>query len=151
MKLELSHRNNGARGRRAHIALALAAPLALLLPSVASAQQVVVVQGPAAPARSEHVEYAGPNWGLLGPGLAVFSVTYFSSVLVAATSTHEGDKNLYIPLVGPWLDMATRCPTACDGDTGRKVLLGFDGVFQGIGAIAIVTSFFVPDRRSRRS
>jgi hypothetical protein len=150
--MKLSHRHSGARGRRAHLAFALAAPFALLLPSVASAQQVVVVQGATAPAQSEaRVEYAGPNWGLLGSGLAVFSGTYIASIVVAGTSSHGGDKDLYIPFVGPWIDMANRCPTTCVGDTGNKVLLGFDGVFQGIAAIAIVSSFFVPERRSSLS
>jgi hypothetical protein len=143
MNLELSHRPSSARGRRAHLALAFAVPLALLVPSVASAQTVVVVQqGPEA-----RGDYAGPNWGVLGSGLAVFSGTYFASAVVAGTSAHAGDRDLYIPLVGPWIDMANRCP-GCSGDTGSKVLLAFDGVFQGLGALGIVSSFFVPARRS---
>jgi hypothetical protein len=136
MKLDLSHRRGSLR-----LALALAAPLALLLPSVASAQTVVVVEG------GGRDEYRGPNWFLLSSGLAVFSGTYIASAVVAGTSSHDGDKVLYAPLVGPWVDMATRCSAPCGDDTGNKVLLGFDGVFQAIGALTIVSSFFVHGNR----
>jgi hypothetical protein len=142
MKLGLSTRHSGVR-----LALAVALPLALSLPSVASAQEVVVVQqgGP----RSEVDRYPGPNWAAFSSGLAVFGGTYIGSIVVAGTSSHAGDKDLYIPLVGPWIDMANRCsgPGSCNGDLGNKVLLGLDGVFQGIGAISIATSFFMRDRR----
>lgn len=143
MRLELSPRSRGARGQRSLLAAAIAATLTLLPSWSAEAQQVVVVQG--AEGRGDR---HGPSWGLLGPGLAVFGGTYLASVVVAASSAHTGDKLLYIPLVGPWLDIGTRCPNGCSGDLGRKVLLGFDGVFQGIGAVAVLASFFIQDGRS---
>jgi hypothetical protein len=111
----------------------------LVLPSVAHAQQVVVV---------EEGEYRGPTWGLVSSGLFVFAGTYTASFVVAATSSHVGDKALYAPLVGPWLDIANRCPGACNGEMGTKVLLGFDGVFQAIGVLSVVSGFLMPQRRA---
>jgi hypothetical protein len=111
-----------------------------VLPSVAHAQQVVVV---------EESERRGPSWGLLSSGLFVFAGTYTASFVVAATSSHAGDQALYAPIVGPWLDIANRCPGGCNGDLGNKVLLGFDGVFQTIGLLSVASAFLLPSRRSR--
>jgi hypothetical protein len=134
---------NGTRvGRRvfARLAATVAAIGSLVLPSVAHAQQVVVV---------DEGEYRGPNWGLLSSGIVVFGGTYMASIVVAGTSDHAGDKALYAPLVGPWLDLVNRCPGGCNNDLGNKVLLGLDGVFQGIGALSIVSSFFMPRTHAR--
>jgi hypothetical protein len=121
-------------------AIALAAAAVAARPAVAHAQEVVVVnQG-----REGGSTYRGPNWMLLSSGLIVFGGTYTASIVVASTSGHAGDQGLYAPLVGPWLDIANRCPIRCDDETGRKVLLGFDGVFQAIGALSIVGSFVFP-------
>src|SRR4029077_11191764 len=89
---------------------------------------------------------------LLGSGIAVFGIPYITSVIVAASSDHDGDHHLYVPLAGPWLDMANRgsCPTgsnACDNETTYKVLLAVDGVFQALGAIEIVSAFLTPEKR----
>jgi hypothetical protein len=136
MKLDLSPRPR--RGWRLSAALAaLAAASVFVLPSVAHAQQVVVV---------DEGESRGPSWGLISSGLVVFAGTYTASFAVAATSSHAGDKALYVPIVGPWLDIANRCPGACNGDVGDKVLLGFDGVFQAIGALSVVSGFLMPRR-----
>jgi len=146
MKIDNSPRPVGRCGGRATAGIAaFAAGFGLLaLPAVAHAQQVVVVN------QSEGGSvYRGPNWMLLSSGLIIFGGTYTASVVVAGTSSHAGDQALYAPLVGPWLDIANRCPGACDNETGRKVLLGFDGVFQGIGLLTIVSSFLVPPRRAR--
>lgn len=149
MNIESSNRLHATR--RACLAVAIAAPLFLSSPKLADAQEVVVVQ--AGPTRSEGGAYRGPNWALLSTGLAVFGGTYVASAIVAGTSSHAGDKSLYAPIVGPWIDLGTRCPSGCADDMGRKVLLGFDGVFQAVGAIAIVSSFLWPDHRapSRRA
>ena len=136
MKLDLSPRS------LVPVALALSAATAafVALPALAEAQEVVVVnQG-----GESRGPDRGPNWMLLSSGLIVFGGTYTASVVVAGTSDHPGDKGLYAPLVGPWLDIANRCPVRCDDETGRKVLLGFDGVFQAIGALSIVGSILYP-------
>jgi hypothetical protein len=127
------------------LAVVIAAASTLASPAVARAQEVVVVnQGGESETRYR------PNWMLLSSGLIVFGGTYTASIIVAGTSDHPGDKRLYAPLVGPWLDIAERCPIVCNNETNRKVLLGFDGAFQGIGTLAIVGSFLFPSRRGRR-
>src|ERR1700677_4928639 len=94
MKLDISPGLVG--GWRALVAVAAAAGT-LAIPSLAQAQEVVVVNQSEGPR-----EYRGPNWGLLGSGLIIFGSTYTASFVVAGTSSHPGDTMLYAPLVGPW-------------------------------------------------
>jgi hypothetical protein len=146
MKLDLSRRRSGFHVSAGLAAAAAAALSVSVLTPVANAQEVVVVnQG-----GDSGGVYRGPDWAVLGSGLLVFGGTYTASLVVAATSAHPGDRGLYAPIVGPWLDMANRCPVTCNGELGNKVLLGFDGVFQAIGLISIASSFFwTPSRRAR--
>src|SRR5262245_24136125 len=61
-----------------------------------------------------------PNAGLITSGVMMFGIPYASSVIVAASSERAGDKNLYLPLVGPWMDLANRghCfGPRCDSET----------------------------------
>ena len=123
-------------------------------PQPAPQSSPVVVANAAPPARErESVEGAGPNRYLLTSGLIVFGVPYLTSVAVAASSPHDGDDRLYVPLLGPWLDLGSRpgCPVSeknCDPETGNKVLLGADGVLQALGALQIVGAFLMPETRS---
>jgi hypothetical protein len=100
---------------------------------------------------SESTTYV--NRPLLVTGLVLFGGTYAASAGVAAESARPSDKpNLYYPIVGPWLDLAQRNCTAtspCSGEAGNKALLVLDGVGQGVGVIGIITSFFVPEKKSR--
>jgi hypothetical protein len=96
--------------------------------------------------------YAGPNRGLLWSGAIAAGVPYISSVVVAAESSHPGDEALYIPVAGPWVDLAQRggCPVSvmsCNGETLNKVLLVGDGLFQAVGSIAILAAFLAPEHR----
>ena len=85
------------------------------------------------------------NRPLLGTGLVLFGGTYTASAIVAAESGNSHDRpNLYYPVAGPWIDLAQRGVGA-----GDKVLLALDGVGQGVGALAVVTSFFLPESTSR--
>lgn len=113
----------------------------------------VVVNNGDAPRAESSREYVGPNRALLMSGLIVAGVPYVASVGVAASSKHDGDSNLYIPVVGPWLDMGSRgdCPvgsSACDNETANKFLLGADGVLQAIGTLQIIGAFIFPETRS---
>jgi len=113
---------------------------------------VVVNNGGAPSAEASNHEYIGPNRRLLMSGIIMSGVPYIASVAIAASSNHSGDDNLYIPVVGPWLDIGRRgdCPVgshACDNETGNKLLLGIDGVFQGIGALQILGAFIFPETR----
>jgi hypothetical protein len=111
-------------------------------------QQTVVV-----PERERASTGGGPNPTLLTSGLFVFGVPYGISVVVAAESDRDGDKNLFVPVVGPWLAYANEgtCHAndlACGRTTGTKVLLAADGIFQAIGAVELVAAFMVPAPRA---
>jgi hypothetical protein len=92
-----------------------------------------------------------PNAGLITSGAIMFGVPYASSVIVAASSDRQGDKNLYIPLAGPWMDLADRgrCRGfSCDNETSNQVLLVFNGILQGVGALQIVSGFVFPSTKT---
>jgi hypothetical protein len=90
-----------------------------------------------------HTESSGPDMRVVGGGIFTFGVSYAVAVVVGATSTHQGDGDLYIPIVGPWMDFVDRggCPQSgsCGAETGNKVLLVVDGVFQAIGVLSIAS------------
>jgi len=130
----------------------------VVAPQPAPAPQTTVVQpAPAAQTtttagvldrRHEEGESAyAPNRYLLTSGLIVFGVPYLTSVIVASSSNHYGDSHLFVPLAGPWMDIADRGPNnlSNDNETTNKVLLGVDGVFQAIGAIEIVSALLMPE------
>jgi hypothetical protein len=90
-----------------------------------------------------------PNRRLLMIGLVAFSQAYIASVGIAATGSHPGDSNLWIPTIGPWLDLGSRpsCPssTGCGQETGNRVLLVADGLLQTFGALEIIGAFMWPE------
>ena len=94
------------------------------------------------------VEERTPNAGLIGSGLMMFGLSYGTSVIVGAASDRDGDERLYVPLVGPWIDLATRspCPTlgTCGNDVANKALLVTDGILQAAGLLQILGGFLFP-------
>jgi hypothetical protein len=93
-----------------------------------------------------------PNPYLLTTGLVLWGVPYTTSVVVAAQSSNSADQHLYVPIVGPWIDLGQRggCPIAnnsCNTETTNKVLLGVDGVFQAIGTLEVIWGFLRPEHR----
>ena len=101
-------------------------------------------------ARAEEVQVSQtrPNSTMLYSGAFAFGVPYVSSVIVGASSSHPGDRNLFIPVAGPWIDLADRhCPTgsSCDHEGLYKGLLIADGIFQGLGALQIAGAFLFPE------
>lgn len=119
-------------------------------PAPAAAGTTVVA--PAAPRGEVRDEYTGPNRRLIGSGLVTFGLSYIPSLIVAGTSDVGADHHLYVPIVGPWLDLGDRpgCGPGhidCDAETTDKVLLVLDGVFQGLGALTTVTGFLSPERQ----
>ncbi len=115
-------------------------------PQPASPVVVNNSEGPRAD-RSEH--YTRPNRALLMTGLIVAGAPYIASMGVAATSGHTGDGDLWIPAIGPWLDLGQRggCPATgdCGGETANKALLVGDGVLQSVGVLQILGAFIFPE------
>lgn len=114
--------------------------------SRSSAQTAVVAQ--AQPVLETRVE-TRPNRSMLMIGLFAFGQPYIASMGIAATSTTPADANLWIPVLGPWLDLGARpgCPsaTACGTQNGYKVLLAANGILQSFGAFELVGAFMWPE------
>ncbi len=92
------------------------------------------------------------NRPLLLTSTLVFGGTYAASAVVSITSDRPSDKsNLAIPVVGPWLDLANRDTDnrPSNNEGLNKALLIADGVAQGLGAIGMVASFFIPEKTVR--
>ncbi|MCL2450026.1 MAG: hypothetical protein FWD17_13850 [Polyangiaceae bacterium] len=108
--------------------------------------------GPPPPAIIVEKEgYTGPNRALVTVGLVAFGVAYVPSVIVGAESARSTDRRLFIPVVGPWLDLANRpdCRTGsigCGRETANKLLLVASGTFQVAGALAVLAAFVFPER-----
>ena len=124
--------------------------LALMGPSrTASADDAPVARPYTA---TEQSETMGPNRALLHTGIWTFVLSYVPAVVVAVESSRNGDKNLYVPIAGPWMDLAARSDCApnasCNNETVNKVLIVVDGVFQGIAALNFVGAFLFYDRRT---
>jgi hypothetical protein len=99
------------------------------------------------PVGAERTEFVMPNSMLLGGGFLTFAAAYAPSIVVAASSDHDGDKWLYVPLAGPWVDWATRgcgstvTPTCGVNGFDRAALIT-SGAVQAIGVAAMVGSLF---------
>jgi len=136
------------KGFSAFLAIATCLALSTLGPSAHAqeAQPVVVEPPPPVVQQTTTTNYGTP---LLVSGLVTFGISYGAAVVVAATSDRDADQKLFIPIAGPWIDLADRgdCDvgTSCsDNESTNKVLLVVDGVFQGAGALATVVGVLQP-------
>jgi hypothetical protein len=94
-----------------------------------------------------------PNRPLLIAGSAVIAASYIPPVVVAATSDRRGDEYLYIPVAGPWIDLAERggCgPNPCSEEAVYKALLVTAGTAHLIGTGLVISSLLIPEERTRR-
>ena len=93
-----------------------------------------------------------PNRPMLFTGLGILAATYGASVIVGASSDKDVDKRLYIPVVGPWLDLGQRdCGLGDCGQTedwNQALLIG-SGVLQGVGTVLTVASLFAREETDR--
>jgi hypothetical protein len=96
---------------------------------------------------AEHATVTTPNPTLLRSGVITLGAAYVPAFVVGVQSPRAVDRNLTVPLAGPWMDLAQRGCPGCAEDRLSKVLLVTDGIFQGIGALNIVGSFLFPKVR----
>lgn len=133
--------------------LAVLAWTALASAQTASAQTAAAppVAPPAATERQ--ISYGRPNTVLVGGGLSIFLASYVPSAIVAVVNDNSYDKHLYIPVAGPWLDLANRpgCggngQSGCPTEDGYRALLVVVGSFQALGVLATTIGLAVPERR----
>jgi hypothetical protein len=96
-----------------------------------------------------------PNRYFLGAGAAIIVAAYVPGVVIAATSDREGDNRLYIPILGPWLDLGERDPCrdpSCNRFNTELYtgLLITSGAAQLVGLGAMIASLAVPGYQSER-
>ena len=81
---------------------------------------------------------------LLITGGALLVGTYATTAALTASKMgpgENGDKTMYIPVVGPWLHLADI------KETGKDLGLTIgSGVLQGVGAVLAIASVFVPEK-----
>jgi hypothetical protein len=122
------------------------AAVSLSIPGVARAQEAPPAAS--APSQDAPSRVVGPNMGLVGSGLVLLGGAYVPSVVVAAASHLDADRALFVPVAGPWIDLAQRpgCApnTSCAAENGARVGIVVDGVFQGMGLLGVLAGFVWP-------
>ena len=139
-----------------HVSVAWAALWGSLLAATtatAALADTAVTSEPAA-AVVEQTRYAPPNRIIVASGIVAFVGSYGTSVIVAAANNNSWDNNLYIPLLGPWLDLQNRPGCGGPGEApcnGRENLeragLILSGVFQALGLMTVAVGLIVPEKR----
>lgn len=91
-----------------------------------------------------------PNRPLLATGAGIFVASYGASAIVAAANDNSSDNKLFIPVAGPWMDLADRpCGLGDCGSTedwNQALLIG-SGVLQGVGVGLAIASLIIPEKR----
>ncbi|MBX3187033.1 MAG: hypothetical protein KF819_08465 [Labilithrix sp.] len=87
-----------------------------------------------------------PNTPLLVTGVSMFLGSYATTAAVAGIGGRAADENLFIPVVGPWLNVADRRCERCAGEDLNKVLVVGSGIIQGLGVLMAGASFLVPEK-----
>jgi len=114
----------------------------------ATAVAATVTLSPRAHAEEIQVSQTRPNSAMLSSGIVAVGVPYIASVVIGAESSHPGDRNLFVPVAGPWMDLGDRHCTIgepCNHEGLYKGLLIADGIFQGLGAPEIAGAFLFPE------
>jgi hypothetical protein len=106
----------------------------------------------APPRRTITYEERTPNVGLIGSGVLMFGISYGTSMIVGAASDRPADQALFVPVAGPFIDIATRTNDCRGGacaanEVANRVLLVTSGLFQAGGVIQILAGFLVPQVR----
>lgn len=93
--------------------------------------------------RVDQDRWTFPNRPLVITGSAVLVSAYVPAVIAGAVSDDISNK-AYYPVAGPWMEIAQESNTET-----WTALLAIDGVFQGLGALALVSGFVIPERKTR--
>jgi hypothetical protein len=136
-------------GRRISLQVSLVGAFAtaiVALGSTAAAQQVEART--VAPPTVEHTRQGELMLGVTGATL--LGLPYAASVWSAAASSRDGDRLLYVPVVGPWASLVNRATCTvpgCRGNISTDALpLVADGVAQAAGFAILMVALTTPTR-----
>lgn len=89
-----------------------------------------------------------PNRPLLVTGAVLLGGAYGASAIAAGLSDRDSENKLYYPVVGPWMALQDRDCNAepCSNKGLNTALLIGSGVLQGVGALSMLMSLFVPEK-----
>jgi hypothetical protein len=104
-----------------------------------------------------HVETRARK-GLVVAGPIIFGVPYLLSMSVAASSKYPPDRWLYAPVVGPYVNLASRSDDCdpnistgstttnytCPGESSTRFFLMLDGLMQTAGATMLILGLALP-------
>ncbi|MBX3263820.1 MAG: hypothetical protein KF782_29370 [Labilithrix sp.] len=98
---------------------------------------------------AERVVESRPNRTLLSTGAGLFILSYGPSVVVGALSDRDADKRLFIPVAGPWMNLADRgCgpenPCGANEDVAKAMVVT-SGIVQGAGVLMALGSLLIPE------
>jgi hypothetical protein len=123
---------------------------AVVAPGTAGAQEA-----PPPPVTTQETtsQATGPSMAMVGSGLVIFGLSYIPAVVVASSSGLIADRTLFVPIVGPWIDLTQRpsCSPAssCNAENTAKVALVVDGAFQAIGALTVLGGFLTTEHQTK--
>jgi hypothetical protein len=125
-------------------------PVAVAPPAYGTTTTTAAPYAPYAPTgqRYESTTEHRPNRALLSTGTGLFVLSYAPSIVAAAVSGRDEDKRLFIPVVGPWLDLGQRDCNArpCGGrEDLNKAMIITSGIAQGAGVLLAISSLFIPE------
>jgi hypothetical protein len=94
-----------------------------------------------------------PRKGLVVTGAVLFGGMYVISASVAGSSKHDGDSYLFVPVIGPFIDMSTRGSTNCassaicdTSESSTRFLLTLDALTQLTGATLLTIGLASPKK-----
>ncbi len=131
-------------------AAVLTVGLAALWSSQAAAQDPMATPPTVTGERAER-ETRRPNVPMLASGAAILAASYTPALLVAMNSERRGDDRLYIPVAGPWLNLAERggcAPNSCETEALYKAGIVAMGVAHLVGTGLVIGSFIAPETRT---
>jgi hypothetical protein len=92
-----------------------------------------------------------PNKAYLYTGGGLFLGSYATTATLTGIAANDDrpnvDRNLYLPVIGPWLHLIDDGKTASNG-TVDTVMVAGSGILQGAGIAMIIASFFIPEKHA---
>jgi hypothetical protein len=87
-----------------------------------------------------------PNKAILITGASLLASTYVTTAAFAGANGPVADRDLFIPIIGPWINLKDRTPATRANNERDAFLIAGSGVLQGMGALMMVTSIFIPEK-----